>query len=217
MKNFLLKKSFNLFRTIFLSLIICFITLSSCFAQADVRRVEPVHNFVFDSLPLNLEEITDSADRVFAGVCETIESLEKDPASNLPVVKYTFTVSEAIKGVTTDKITFTQWKPTAVDAGYEIGQKYVIFLYPDSRLGLTSPVGYMQGKFEVEKKGSNRGSEYIRNKLNNVGLSKNLRTRKRISIGTDQFLNDYINECSSSGKSIRYKDFIKAVKGLSRR
>lgn len=194
-----------------------FIAFPSCFAQTEVRKVEPVNSFVFDSLPLNLDEITDSADRVFAGICEKIEVIDRDFVSNLPVVKYTFTVSEAIKGVTTDKITFTQWKPTAVDAGYEVGQKYVIFLYPNSRLGLTSPVGYMQGKFEVEKKGSNRGSEYIRNKLNNVGLSKNLRTQKRISIGTDQFLNEYIHECSSAGKPIRYKDFIKAVKDLSRR
>ena len=80
--------------------------------------------------------------------------------------------------INSEEITFTQWKPTVAEAGYLVGEKYVVFLYPKSRLGLTSPVGYAQGKFLVEKKGVNRGVEFIRNKLNNVGLSKNLRTQR---------------------------------------
>ena len=196
-----------------MALILLFAPVS--FSQNLNRQVESGSHFVFDSLPLNLDEITDSADRVFAGTCEKIEEIEKDPISNLRVVRYTFKVTEGIIGVNSDEITFTQWKPTTIDAGYVIGKKYVIFLYPNSRLGLTSPVGYMQGKFLVEKKGSNRGVELIRNKLNNVGLSRNLRTQKRILINNDKSLSNYIQERSEAGEPIRYKDFVNAVRSLS--
>ncbi|OGI06883.1 MAG: hypothetical protein A3I68_05830 [Candidatus Melainabacteria bacterium RIFCSPLOWO2_02_FULL_35_15] len=211
MQKMLPGKSFNFAISLLLTLLLVFIFVPFSFAQ----NVKSNNRFIFDSLPLNLEEITNSADRVFAGTCEKIEEIEKDPLSNLRIVKYTFKVLEAIKGVSTDEITFTQWKPTTVEAPYVTGEKYVMFLYPNSRLGLTSPVGYMQGKFLVEKAGANRGVELIRNRLNNVGLSKNLRTQKRISINTDKFLNDYIQECSEAGKPIKYRDFIRAVRYLS--
>ena len=215
MQKFLFKKLFNFSGKLFLSIVLILIFAQVSFSQNLNRQVESSSHFVFDSLPLNLDEITDSADRIFAGVCEKIEEIEKDPVANLRVVKYTFKVTEALRGVTSDEITFTQWKPTTIDAGYVIGEKYVIFLYPNSRLGLTSPVGYMQGKFLVEKKGSSRGVELIRNKLNNIGLSKNLRTQKRISINADKSLSDYIQECSEAGNPIKYRDFINAVRYLS--
>lgn len=170
-------------------------------------------HLVFDTVPLNLEEITNSANRVFTGVCTKIEEIEKDPVSKLNVVKYTFRITENIKGTENkNKITFKQWKPTAKEAGYETGKKYVLFLYPDSNIGLTSPVGFLQGKFLVEKIGKKRKFEFIRNKINNNGLSRNFRTKKRILIKSDQKLNKYIHECSELGKPIRYKDFIKAVR-----
>lgn len=211
MQKMLSGKSFNFGISLLLAFVLVFAFVPCSFAQ----NVKSNNRVIFDSLPLNLEEITNSADRVFAGTCEKIEEIEKDPLSNLKVVRYTFRVLETIKGVSTDEITFTQWKPTTVEAPYVIGKKYVMFLYPNSRLGLTSPVGYMQGKFLVEKAGANRGVELIRNRLNNVGLSKNLRTQKRISINTDKFLNDYIQECSEAGKPIKYRDFIRAIRYLS--
>ena len=214
MKDLPLKKSFNFCRNLLLVFVLIFIFIPFSFAQTD-RKIEAGNRFVFDSLPLNLEEITNSADRIFTGVCEKIEEIEKDPVSNLTVIKYTFKITESVKGINSDEITFNQWKPTTVDAGYVIGEKYVVFLYPNSRIGLTSPVGFMQGKFLVEKKGENRGVEFVRNKINNTGLSKNLRTQKRISIKDDYQLNNYIHECSQAGKPIRYKDFIKAVRYLS--
>ena len=210
----MLKKALNFSLILFYlaGLIFLFPSLSS--AQEN-RKIEASNRFIFDSLPLNLEEITNSADRIFTGVCKKIEEIDNDPVSNLRVIRYTFKVTESVKGVNSDEITFNQWKPTTIDAGYVIGEKYVVFLYQNSKVGLTSPVGYMQGKFSVEKKGENRGVEFVRNKINNTGLSKNLRTQKRISIKDDYQLNDYIHKCSQKGTPIRYKDFIKAVRYLS--
>lgn len=175
-------------------------------------------HFIFDTVPLNLEEITSEASRIFTGICTNVEEIEDDPESKLPVIKYTFKISEAIKGLEgKEEITFKQWKPTIKDAGYETGKKYVLFLYADSERGLTSPVGFLQGQFDVENKGFIRRKEVVKNKTSNKGLNRNLRTQKKLVINEDQYINDYVNECSELGIPIRYQEFIKAVKYLVKR
>lgn len=171
-------------------------------------------HFVFEAIPLNLEEIIAASGKIFAGYLVKSEIIDKDPESELPIVKYTFKISEGVKGIgNKDRITFKQWLPTARGEGYERGRKYVLFLYPDSSLGITSPVGLSnQGQFYVERKGFIRKKEIVRNKLNNKGLSKNLKTRKTINIANDKFINDYIHRCSEFGIPMRYREFIKAVK-----
>ena len=175
-------------------------------------------HFVFDTVPLNLEEITSASNRIFTGTCTNVEEIEDDPESKLPVFKYTFKINDAIKGLQgKEEITFKQWKPTAKDAGYEVGNKYILFLYPDSERGLTSPVGFLQGQFEVERKGLIRKKEVVRNKASNKGLNRNLRTQKKVLINEDQYINDYIESCSELGIPMRYQEFVKAVKYLVKR
>ena len=175
-------------------------------------------HFVFDTLPLNLEEITSASDRIFAGICTGAEEIEEDLESKLPVFKYTFKITEAIKGLNgKEEITFKQWKPTTNGASYEIGEKYVLFLYPNSERGLTSPVGFLQGQFEIQKKGFIRRSEVVRNKSNNRGLNRNLKTQKKVIINEDNYINDYVESCSELGIPMRYQEFVKAVRYLSKR
>ncbi len=173
-------------------------------------------HFVFDTVPLNLEEITSASDRIFTGTCTNVEEIEEDLESKLPVFKYTFKITESIKGLEGKGVTFKQWKPTTKDAGYEIGKKYILFLYPNSERGLTSPVGFLQGQFEVEKKGLIRRKEVVRNKTSNRGLNRNLRTQKKVII-EDAYLNDYVENCSELGIPMRYQEFVKAVKYLVKR
>lgn len=201
----------------FLSLVLTFQFFISALANEVLENGETKpkleRHFVFEAIPLNLEEIIAASDRIFAGYLVKSEVIDKDPESELPVVKYTFKISEGIKGSNKDRITFKQWLPTARGEGYERGRKYILFLYPDSSLGVTSPVGLSnQGQFYVESKGFIRKKEIVRNKLNNKGLSKNLKTRKTINIANDKFINDYIHRCSDLGIPMRYKEFIKAVK-----
>ena len=171
--------------------------------------------FVFDTVPLNLEELTNEADRIFAGLCTDIEEIENDPESGLSVVKYTFRITEQIKGLDDkDEITFKQWSKTTSDFSYEVGTKYILFLYPDSELGLTTPVGFLQGQFNVNKKGLLRKKEVVSNRMMNKGLSRNLKTQKRLRVEDNAFLDEYINECSEIGSPIRYKEFVDTVKYL---
>lgn len=181
-----------------------------------LARRELSRHIVFDTVPMNLKEITDSADKIFSGICKEIEEIENDPVSHLQVTKYTFHVLTKIKGniEVNSEISFKQWKPTTKDVGYKAGEKYIVFLYPNSNMGLTSPVGYLQGHFLVERSGLNNENEYVKNKLNNVGLSRNLKTQEKLSIKKDRILNNYIDNCSNEGNLIRYQDFIEAVKIL---
>ncbi len=183
--------------------------------ETESSNVKLERHFVFDTLPLNLEEIISASNRIFVGICTNVEEIEDDPESKLPVFKYTFKITESIKGLKgKEEITFKQWKPTVKSAGYEVGEKYVLFLYPDSERGLTSPVGFLQGQFDVVRKGVIRRSEVVRNKLSNKGLNRNLRTQKKIEIKDNKYVNDYLQECSELGIPMRYKEFILAVKYL---
>ena len=171
--------------------------------------------FVFDTVPLNLEELAHESDRIFTGICTDIEEIENDSESGLSVVKYTFTITESIKGLDNkQEIIFKQWNKTAPDLAYEIGAKYILFLYPDSELGLTTPVGFLQGQFQVKKKGLLRKKEVVSNRMMNKGLSRNLKTQKRLRVEDNPYLDEYINECSEIGSPIRYKEFVDTVKYL---
>lgn len=200
-------------------LVFCF--NSSSFAneiKSDEENVKPKieRHFVFETVPVNLEEIVKDSGKIFAGKCLKVEEIENDSESKLEVVKYTFKVTEAIKGVNKnqEKIIFKQWRPTVRGNSYEVGKKYVLFLFPESSRGLTSPVGLSQGLFDVNEKGFIRKKEIVRNRIGNKGLARNLKTGKRVAIKKDKFINTYLHNCSEMGIPMRYKEFIKAVRYL---
>ena len=198
--------------------ILCLIFLllienSICLAQTNdtEKYIRANNSLIFDAIPLNLEEVTGSADKIFTGICTGIEEIADDPVSMLQVTQYKFHVLEGIKGVKNNSdIVFKQWQPVSKDSNFEIAKKYILFLYPESKLGLTSPVGYLQGLFKVERTSD---TEYVINKLNNVGLATNLRTRKKISL-KDKLLEDYISKSAEAGKPIKYREFTRAVRFL---
>lgn len=174
-------------------------------------------HFVFEVVPLNLEEITNQSDKIFAGVCKDVEEIEKDEQARLPVYKYTFEVTDPIKGIKEKStISFKQWQPTVRNAGYETGKRYILFLNKESKLGLTSPVGFTQGQFEIEKKGIVRRKEVVRNKLKNHGLYRNLKTQKTVSIEGDRYLTAYLAHCSEYGSPMRYKEFVRIIRHLNK-
>ena len=211
-------------KKIFLAFVFCLGLIAICdlICQAnegtDSSVVKLERHFVFDTIPLNLEEITSASDRIFTGICKNIEEIEDDPESKLPVIKYTFTITDGIKGIgNKEEITFKQWKPTTKNAGYEEGKKYIVFLFPNSERGLTSPVGFEQGLFDIETRGIFLRKEVVRNRTSNKGLNRNLRTQKKIDITEDKYVNDYVQECSELGIPMRYQEFVKAVRYLAKR
>ena len=122
---------------------------------------------------VNLEEMVQQADRVFRGRCLSVRSVEA--VSGFPAVEYTFEVTEGVKGTRTgESMVFRQLQANRNGlrgiAGipvYKEGQDLLVFLHGDSRLGLTSPVGFSQGVFRVQDLGD--GPEVL-NGVNNRNL-----------------------------------------------
>ena len=143
---------------------------------------------------VNLEEMTATADSVFMGRCMSVEETrEMISGGNLPVTRYTFEVTRAIKGKLPKQITFTQvghapQRATGKGDGivshgmrvknsaflhgasaYRVGDEVVLFLNRmNSGTNVTSPVGFYQGAFFVSQMPS--GQKMLRNSINNLGL-----------------------------------------------
>jgi hypothetical protein len=124
------------------------------------------------ALPLNLDQLTEQADRIFVGRCESVtEALDE---RGLPATYARFRVEEGLKGVSGGRTVLIKQfgaaraplkvaegesavvapKTVALSgASYRPGASYLLFLYPESDWGFTSPVGGGQGRFEIEDSG----------------------------------------------------------------
>jgi hypothetical protein len=121
----------------------------------------------------------EQADRIFVGRCLSVES---NVTNNIPFTTYTFEVIEQIKGVNTDTVTVRQFgltKPMPLGEGlalapiiqgmpqYKERHEYLLFLVPESPIGLSSPAGLFQGAFV------STGTEFV-NSIDNRNLSRGL-------------------------------------------
>ena len=150
-----------------------------------------IHPSVFASRvrSLNLEEMVRRADRIFSGRCVRVRVAE-DPGTRQKATFVTFSVGRAVKGdgrpEVTIKLLGEQGESGKREAGiegaprYREGEEVVLFLYPDSRSGFTSPVGLGQGKFGVVRE--KNGGRLAINAHGNRGLME------RLSAGAEERL-----------------------------
>ena len=135
-------------------------------------------------VPMNLSQMTRDAEKIFRGVCTSIET-ELDE-NNMPATYIRFQVLEGIKGLESGETVLIKQAGSSKDPvklldgekvilpmkslslssrSYEEGKEYLLFYYPESEWGFTSPVGAGQGLFEVET--DSRGMKSVINPLNN--------------------------------------------------
>jgi len=107
--------------------------------------------------PLNLTELTEGARVIFAGECVDIRS-GRDSVSGLVATWYTFRVTQVIKGTLGKEYVLKQYGGTDGDlhvkvpaVEYQAGEKVILFLYGESKLGFSSAVGMQQGKFSIQE------------------------------------------------------------------
>ena len=103
----------------------------------------------------NLDHLTQKAGYIFSG---TVTSVSSGPAvthEHVATVQVTFRVEQAVRGVRTGQtIAIREWAGLWDAAEpYRPGERVMLFLYPRSRLGLTSPVGGSQGRFDINRDG----------------------------------------------------------------
>ena len=138
---------------------------------------------------VNLSEMVRASDRIFHGRC--VSSREMTHSNGLPVVEYTFLVTDGLKGtVEGESVVFRQLQTSRargfVIAGLPVfrkGQDLVLFLAADSRIGLTSPIGLSQGVFSVLE--DRRGRLSIVNGMKNQNLSRDLEPSRLHKMGLE--------------------------------
>ncbi len=98
---------------------------------------------------------TRAAGMIFSG---TVKSIERRPATRAQAVEtvaVTFHVENAIRGVTPgEDLTIFQWIGLwSSGQRYRVGEQLLLFLYPPSKLGLTSCVAGSMGRFTMDAQG----------------------------------------------------------------
>ncbi len=109
-------------------------------------------------VPISLPEIVEFAGKIVHG--RVLENKTgRDEETNLLCTWTTVKVDEDLKGnVDSETITFKQLGGTDEDSGisdqsfrakFSEGQEVLLFLYPESKLGFSAPIGIQQGVFNV--------------------------------------------------------------------
>lgn len=168
-KNYCRVNLYVSIRSARITLLLSFLTLLSFAGWANSRSV-------------NLAEMTSHAGRVVHGrvveVREGVHPLHEQVAVTFLKVQ----VIEMLKGGAAREVTFTQYGTStkqyvAHQPKYSVGEEVVLFLYPESKLGLTSPVGQGQGKFVV-RTDTRSGQRVLQNEHLNRALFARLDAAK---------------------------------------
>jgi hypothetical protein len=104
---------------------------------------------------LNLGLLTRHSGVIFSGTALRVEHLNPDSSTAVATTRITFRVQTAIRGVRPGQaIQIREWDGLWNSGErYRPGERVLLFLYPASRLGLTSPVGGRLGRFRVDDAG----------------------------------------------------------------
>ncbi|MFY9561380.1 MAG: hypothetical protein WAQ52_14190 [Terriglobales bacterium] len=100
-------------------------------------------------------KLSHSAGMVFAGTVLTVEAQPAAKDQPLPIIQVKFRVDRAIAGVQQGQVlTIREWAGVwSSHRAMRSGQRILLFLFPPSRLGLTSPVGGPLGQIALDSRG----------------------------------------------------------------
>ena len=99
-----------------------------------------------------LPDLVRAAGMIFSATVKAIERRPATAGQSIATVAITLHVERAVRGVTPgDDVTVSQW--IGLWSGgqrYRVGERVLLFLYPRSKLGLTSCVGGTLGRFNMD-------------------------------------------------------------------
>jgi hypothetical protein len=101
------------------------------------------------------KQLSRAAGVIFAGTVLRLEASPADTAQSIPIVQITFRVDQPIAGIERDEeLTIREWAGAwANHRPMRVGEHLLLFLYPPSQLGLTSPVGGQAGLLQIDSLG----------------------------------------------------------------
>lgn len=99
--------------------------------------------------------IARAAGTIFSGTVTAIARRPARPSQTVETVAITFHVENAIRGATPgEDLTISQWIGLwSSGQRYRVGERVLLFLYPPSKLGLTSCVAGAMGRFTIDPRG----------------------------------------------------------------
>jgi len=105
--------------------------------------------------PIGFPVLSRAAGTIFSG---TVTAIVRRAARHDPTVEtvaITFHIESAIRGATAgEDLTISQWIGLwSSGQRYRVGERVLLFLYPPSKLGLTSCVGGALGRFAIDPRG----------------------------------------------------------------
>lgn len=103
----------------------------------------------------NLPRLSRSSGIVFSGTVMKVERIAPSKGDAAAVMRIAFRVDGAIRGVTRGQtLVIREWAGLWQSGErYRPGERVMLFLYPPSKLGLTSPVGGAMGRFRLNPAG----------------------------------------------------------------
>jgi hypothetical protein len=118
-------------------------------------RPSPVRPLPRPVSPVRLSHISRAAGMIFSGQVTAVTRRTGSGSQAIETVAITFHVERAIRGVRRgQRVTIVQWAGLwRGGQHYQVGEHLLLFLYPPSRLGLTSSVGGALGRFNVDAAG----------------------------------------------------------------
>ena len=123
---------------------------------------------------LNFADLVGYSGVILRGRVLSVTAEKHPELTNLNTVVVTLQVSEVLKGEAGAQYTFRQYTWDARDAssrlGYKNGEDVLLMLLPPSQYGLSSPVGFEQGRFRFQA--DSAGNISVRNGWNNLGLMR---------------------------------------------
>jgi hypothetical protein len=151
---------------------------------------------------VNLAEMTAAAGRVVHGRVAEVRPGRHPRQPGLAVVFVRVAVAETLKGAAARELSFMQYAGGGSSyhlPQYRVGEEVVLFLYPESRYGLTSPVGEGQGKFTA-RDDAHTGRRVLLNERGNHALFDRLdKTRLRTGLALSRAEREVIEQPPARG------------------
>ena len=100
-------------------------------------------------------QLTRAAGAIFSGIVIAITRRPANAGQSVETVAVTFHIEQAIRGtIPGEDLTISQWIGLwSSGQRYRLGEHVLPFLYPPSKLGLTSCVGGGMGRFAIDPRG----------------------------------------------------------------
>src|SRR5512138_1415412 len=133
--------------------------------------------------------LTQSAGIIFRGTVTSVERAAPTRQNQLETMQVCFRVAENLRGTKTGStLCIREWAGlwTSRDR-YRPGQQLGLFLYPPSRLGLTSPVGGNEGRFAIEQPRPLSSSLTAHQLTSDARSQNNLQQPTRDAVSSSEF------------------------------